>query len=174
MWRTPCKKPKATWLIFTALPVTWSVRSHCLQVLMLAFPGPRLSTLAETPDASHGVQVSAGLLRHESRVSKNTAPHDSRPPYQSMTEGSSRPGGLAQDIHPQPHSQMTSHATHAHVGIPTDLPTLCSWCCAQADSEFVVFTFPRQCEEHTDHSPLLPTCKEDVLPPGQDRTLRLQ
>lgn len=59
-------------------------------------------------------------------MSENTAPCDSKPPHQSTTEGSSWPGGLTQAAHPQPCSQKTLHAARAHVGIPTDLPTLCS------------------------------------------------
>lgn len=148
----------------------------------LSFPGPRPSALVQAPGARHGAQkVSAGLLRHECRVGENTAPGDSRPPHQSMTEGSSWPGGLAQDVHPQPRSPWTSHATHAHAGIPTDLqrahagiptdlPTLCH---ARADSEVVAFTFPRRRQECTDHTPLHPTCKEDTLALGQGHALRL-
>lgn len=120
-------KHEATPLLFAALPVTWPVGSHRLHVPVLAlpFPGPRVSAPIEAPGTPHSMhKVSARLPRHKHRVSKNPAPRDSRPPHQSTTEGSSWPGGLAQDVHPQPRSRGTSHATHAHIGMPTDLPTL--------------------------------------------------
>lgn len=142
--------------------------------IRLSFLGPRLSAPVEALGAWHSMQkVSAGLLRHKCSVSKNTALRDSRPPHQSMTEGSSWPGGLAQDVHPQPRSQGTSQATHAHVGIPTDLPTLCSRRRARADSEFVGFQGDAKSTQTTlpylQHAKRTPCPQGKAMPSGYGR-----
>lgn len=128
--------------------------------ISLSFSGPRVPALIEAPGTSHCTQkVSAGLPRHKRRVSKNPAPRDSRPPHQSTTEGSSWPGGLAQDAHPQPRSHRHSHRP-AH-GIVLEQAQVC---CVRLSR-----VMPKA---HRSLSPMS-SMQRGRLPPGQGRALGL-
>lgn len=124
MWRVPQKQTQAAGDLWGQPGPRGSL---CLQVPFLPGPEPF------RPNTAHA-RWAAEKGRQDS---ENAAPCGSGPPHQSMAEGSSQPGGLAQDVHPQPPPRGTSQATQAGVSTSTDLPTPYPRFRAPAENRFV-------------------------------------